>query len=93
MSKAPPEPILPRRQRATVTALIVLAVFAVCAAARIAEAFLVPVVVGMMASYSLKPMVTSLERMHIHRALGSAVVLLVLTALVVGGGALISSFR
>jgi predicted PurR-regulated permease PerM len=81
----PPEPVLPRRQRATVTALIVLAAFAVCAAAKLAAAFLIPVVVGMLASYSLKPMVTSLERMHIHRALGSAVVLLVLTALVVGG--------
>ncbi|HET8875705.1 MAG TPA: AI-2E family transporter [Casimicrobiaceae bacterium] len=84
MSK-PPEPVLPRRQRATVTALIVLAAFAVCAAAKLAEGFLIPVVVGMLASYSLKPMVTSLERMHIHRALGSAVVLLVLTALVAGG--------
>lgn len=84
MSK-PSEPVLPRRQRATVTALIVLAVFAVCAAAKLAAAFLIPVVVGMLASYSLKPMVTSLERMHIHRALGSAVVLLVLTALVAGG--------
>ena len=84
MSK-PPEPVLPRRQRATVTALIVLAVFAVCAAAKIAAAFLIPVVVGMLASYSLKPMVASLERMHVHRALGAAVVLLVLTALVAGG--------
>jgi len=81
----PSEPVLPRRQRATVSALIVLAAFAVCAAAKLAAAFLIPVVVGMLASYSLKPMVTSLERMHIHRALGSAVVLLVLTALVVGG--------
>jgi predicted PurR-regulated permease PerM len=81
----PPEPVLPRRQRATVTALIVLAVFAVCAAAKLAAAFLIPVVVGMLASYSLKPMVASLERMHVHRALGAAVVLLVLTALVAGG--------
>ena len=85
----PSEPVLPRRQRATVSALIVLAAFAVCAAAKLAAAFLIPVVVGMLASYSLKPMVTSLERMHIHRALGSAVVLLVLTALVVGGAFLL----
>jgi len=81
----PPEPVLPRRQRATVTALVVLAAFAVCAAAKLAAAFLIPVVVGMLASYSLKPMVASLERLHIHRALGSAVVLLVITALVAGG--------
>src|SRR5690348_18134199 len=83
MSK-PPDPVLPRRQRATVTALIVLAVFAVCAAAKIAAAFLVPVVVGMLASYSVKPMVASRERMHVHRALGAGVVLLVLTARVAG---------
>jgi predicted PurR-regulated permease PerM len=84
MSK-PPEPALPRRQRATVTALIVLAVLAVLTAAKLAAPFLVPVVVGMLASYSLRPLVAWLERMHVHRALGSAVVLLVLTALVGGG--------
>lgn len=81
----PSEPPLPRRQRATVTALIVLAVLAVCAAAKIAAPFLVPVVVGMLVSYSLKPLVGTLERAHIHRALGAAVVLLVLSALVIGG--------
>jgi len=81
----PPEPPLPRRQRSTVTALIVLAVLAVCAAAKIAAPFLVPVVVGMLASYSLKPLVGTLERVHIHRALGAAVVLLVLSAFVIGG--------
>jgi predicted PurR-regulated permease PerM len=81
----PSEPPLPRRQRATVTALIVLAVLAVCAAAKIAAPFLVPVVVGMLASYSLKPLVGTLERVHIHRALGAAVVLLVVSAFVIGG--------
>lgn len=39
----------------------------------------------MLASYSLKPVVGALERVHIHRALGSAVVLLVLSAFVAGG--------
>lgn len=81
----PPEPVLPRRQRATVTALIVLAALAVCAAAKLAEPFIVPVVVGALASYSLKPMVEWLDRIHIPRALGAAVVLLVITGLVVGG--------
>jgi predicted PurR-regulated permease PerM len=84
MSK-PPEPALPRRQRATVTALIVLAALAVLTAAKLASAFLVPVVVGMLASYSLKPLVGWLERLHVHRALGSAVVLLVIAGLVGGG--------
>jgi predicted PurR-regulated permease PerM len=75
----------PRRQRSALTALIVLAVLAVCAAAKIAAPFLVPVVVGMLASYSLKPLVSQLERVRVPRALGAAVVLLVLTAAVAGG--------
>ena len=83
-SKAPEAP-LPRRQRATVTALIVLAVIAVCAAAKLAQPFIVPVIVGALASYSLKPMVEWLDRIHIPRALGAAVVLLVITGLVAGG--------
>ena len=81
----PPETALPRRQRATVTALIVLAALAIIAAAKLAAPFLIPVVVGMLASYALKPMVASLERLHVHRALGSAVVLIAVTS-VVGGG-------
>ena len=83
MNKPPDTP--PRRQRSALTALIVLAVLAVCAAAKIAAPFLVPVVVGMLASYSLKPLVSQLERWRVPRALGAAVVLLVLTAAVGGG--------
>jgi predicted PurR-regulated permease PerM len=75
----------PRRQRSALTALIVLAVLALCAAAKIAAPFLVPVVVGTLASYSLKPLVSQLERVRVPRALGAAVVLLVLTAAVGGG--------
>jgi predicted PurR-regulated permease PerM len=81
----PAETPSPRRQRATVTALVVLAVLAVCAAAKLAEPFIVPVVLGALASYSLKPLVEWLDRIHIPRALGAAVVLLVITGLVAGG--------
>jgi predicted PurR-regulated permease PerM len=73
-----------RRPRAVSTALVILAVLAVCAAAKIASPFLIPVVVGILASYSLRPMVTALERFHIHRALGAAIVLLVLSGVVAG---------
>ena len=69
--------------------MIVLAVLAVCAAARVAAPFLVPVVVGVLASYSLKPLVATLERWHIHRAIGSALVLIVLAGLVIGGVSLL----
>ncbi|HSD00379.1 MAG TPA: AI-2E family transporter [Casimicrobiaceae bacterium] len=75
----------PRRQRSALTALIVLAVFCVIAAAKIASAFLIPVVVGMLASYALEPLVSALARVHIHRALGSAVVLLLLFGAIAGG--------
>jgi predicted PurR-regulated permease PerM len=80
-----PAEVIPRRQRATVTAVIVLAVLAICGAAKVAAPFLIPVVVGMLASYSLKPFVAWLERIHVPRAFGSLLVLLVLTALVIGG--------
>jgi predicted PurR-regulated permease PerM len=79
------EALPPRRQRPAQTALIVLAVLAVIASAKIAAPFLIPVIVGMLTSYALKPLVATLERVHIHRAIGSAVVLAVLTGLIAGG--------
>lgn len=79
------QPAPPRRPRSATTALIVIALVLACAAAKVAAPFLVPVVVGMMASYSLKPLVAWLERIHIHRAIGSAVVLLLVSGLVAGG--------
>jgi predicted PurR-regulated permease PerM len=79
------EPLLPKRRRPAETALVVLAVLAVIAAAKIAEPFVIPVIVGMLTSYALKPLVATLERWHIHRAIGSAVVLLLLTGLIAGG--------
>jgi len=79
------ESSLPKRQRPAETALVVLAVLAVIAAAKVAEPFLIPVIVGTLTSYALKPLVATLERWHIHRAIGSAVVLLLLTAIIAGG--------
>jgi len=76
---------LPRRRRPAEAALVVLTVLAVIAAAKIAEAFVIPVIVGMLTSYALKPLVATLERWHIHRAIGSAVVLLLLTGVIAGG--------
>jgi predicted PurR-regulated permease PerM len=78
-----------QRLRAAESALVVLAVIAVVAAAKITEPFLVPVVTGMLISYALKPVVTTLERMHVHRALGAALVLTVTIAVVAGTGFLL----
>ena len=63
-------------------AVIAIAVVAVVAAARIAETFIVPVVAGMLLSYMLRPIVSILERAHVPRLGGAAVVVVVLVALV-----------
>lgn len=78
-----------RRIRAAETALVVLAVIAVVAAAKITQPFIVPVVTGMLISYALKPVVTSLERVHVHRALGAALVLTITIGVVAGTGFLL----
>jgi len=73
-----------RRMRASEIALIVLAVLAVVAAAKLGEAVLVPVVVGILISYTLRPLVEGLERLHVHRAIGAAIVLVALAGLLTG---------
>lgn len=74
---------VPRKWPAGERALVVLAVLAVIGAAKITEPFIVPVVAGTMLSYALEPMVRALERIHIHRVIGAAIVL-VLALLAVG---------
>jgi predicted PurR-regulated permease PerM len=76
----------PRRWLPAERALVVLAVLAVVGAAKVTESFLVPVVAGAMLSYALKPLVRALERIHVHRVIGSALVLLCAIA-AVGGSA------
>jgi len=72
----------PRPWPAAERALVVLAVLAVIGAAKVTESFLVPVVAGVMLSYTLEPLVRGLERVRIHRAIGSAVVLLCVIGIV-----------
>jgi predicted PurR-regulated permease PerM len=64
------------------TALVVLASVVVCYAVHSAAPFLIPVVVSLVASYALSPVVDVLQRWRIPRAIGAAVILLLL---VVGG--------
>jgi predicted PurR-regulated permease PerM len=68
---------------------VTLAVLAVIAAAKLTESFIVPVILGVLLSYALEPVVKVLERIHIHRALGSAFVLVMAIALVAGSGFLL----
>ena len=64
------------------TALAALAVVAVVVALHHARAFIVPLLIGILASYSLRPLVDGLERLRLPRAIGAA---LVMSMLVAGG--------
>ena len=79
----------PRQWPAGERALVVLAVLAVIAAAKVTESFIVPVVAGTMLSYALEPLVRGLERVHIHRAIGAALVLILAIVAVAGSGMLL----
>lgn len=70
-------------------ALVVIAVVAVLAVLRGASAFFIPVMVGLMFSYALSPVVDWFEKIHVHRAISAAVLIL---AILGGAGASIYSF-
>ncbi len=55
-----------------------LAIIAIVAALYLAQAFFLPLLIGILASYSLSPVVDLLKRGHIPRALGAAIVVAVL---------------
>jgi predicted PurR-regulated permease PerM len=63
----------------------ILAVIAVVAALYLARAFFVPLLIGILASYALRPFVDWLKACHIPRAAGAALVLAVLIAGVAWG--------
>ena len=56
----------------------VLAVIALVAALYLARAFFVPLLIGILASYTLSPVVGWLKKLYLPRALGAALVLIVL---------------
>ena len=59
-------------------AVVVVAIIAIIAAARIAEPFLVPVVAGILLSYTLRPAVSMLERARLPRLLAASLVMFAL---------------
>ena len=63
-------------------AVIVLATLAAIAAAHIAEPFLVPVVMGILLSYTLRPLVSLVELARVPRLPAAALVVAVLVALI-----------
>ncbi len=72
------------------TALTILAVLAIVLMLQYAQAVVIPVVIGLLVSYALDPIVTRLERMHVARPIGAALLLL---ALVGGCGYLVYGVR
>jgi len=66
------------RRFRTRAAVVVLAVIALVAALYLARAFFVPLLIGTLASYMLRPFVDLLKALHVPRPAGAALVLLVL---------------
>jgi predicted PurR-regulated permease PerM len=62
----------------TGTAIVVLAVIALVAALYLARAFFVPLLIGILASYMLRPVVDWLKAVHVPRPVAAALVLVVL---------------
>ena len=63
---------------------MVLASLATIAVAKWAQAFLVPLTAGILIAYALKPVVTALERLHVHRAVAAVLVLAAVSGTIVG---------
>lgn len=70
----------PLRPPAAAVGVAILAVIAVVAALYLARAFFVPLLIGILASYSLRPVVDWLVAWRIPRAVGAAVVLAAVVA-------------
>ncbi|MGZ8260618.1 MAG: AI-2E family transporter [Caldimonas sp.] len=67
-------------------ALIVLTVLASIFALHWAQAILVPILLGVMFSYALTPLVDTLQRWHVPRALGAGAVLSAIVVIIGWGG-------
>jgi predicted PurR-regulated permease PerM len=81
-SAAAMNPAQEAKYTAAEVATIGIAVLAAIAAARVAEPFLVPLAVGILLSYTLRPAVSLLERAHLPRYLGAGLVIVTLFTLV-----------
>lgn len=81
----PPRADNPPQHRYVEVAIVVIAVAVAIALLRFAEGFFVPLLVGILTSYVFGPLVTGLQRIHVPRAIGAAIVLGAVGALGVGG--------
>src|SRR4051794_15462194 len=88
-SEAPQEPAgtLPDAQR---VATVILAVLAITFVLHWAQKFFIPLLIGIILSYTLNPIVNSLERIKIPRVVGATLVVL---ALIAGAALSVMSLR
>ncbi|MEO8202616.1 MAG: AI-2E family transporter [Betaproteobacteria bacterium] len=77
MSPPPAAPTVRRYSRATLS-LTILATIGIVAALYFARAFIVPLLIGILASYTLRPVVDWLHRFRIPQAVAAALVVVVL---------------
>jgi len=78
----PGEPAETHELTRTEIALIIVASVAVIAAMRVAEPFMVPLVTGILLSYTLRPLVSMLEMFHVPRFPAAALIVIILVLLV-----------
>ncbi len=82
-----PEPlVVGTTAEAKSVSLVVLAVLSTALVLHVAQEVFIPIVLSLLISYALDPLVSVLARWHMHRAVGAALVLLLLTA-GIGAGA------
>jgi predicted PurR-regulated permease PerM len=79
-------PVLAPKLNAIEIATLTVAVVVAVTGAHLAQAFLVPVIVGILLSYTLRPLVSALERWRVPRLAGAALVIVVLAGLVTATG-------
>jgi predicted PurR-regulated permease PerM len=81
MQRSHPEDMRASESTRADVAIWLLASIALVAMLHLARAFFVPLLFGILVSYALRPIVNSMERFHVPRAIGAAMVL----AVMVGG--------
>ena len=82
LEPAAPLPVALRTQIAKI-ALVVIAVGVTIALLRWGQSFFVPLLLGIFTGYAFRPLVSALARLHIPRALGAALTMCCISALVI----------
>src|ERR1700741_310800 len=82
VSAEPAETTAPPKLTVTEITLVAIAICAAIAFARVAQPFLVPVVMGILLSYMLRPLVSMLERIRIPRFVAATMGIAILVSLI-----------